>query len=194
MRSQKNCIVNVEETSKKSSSFINLIAILSLPYKYGVNQSFGNENIDVNRCRHGSNDLTLPKWKNTHPYFVQQKPKACWKPSEQLPFPNFCLIHYTFGTIGFWKNLFRFIQLPIWFKIFNCVIPKLRVILIIKQKIKREIYFCLTGGNLPALAINLRQDFFVRVRADFIKLRGVSFYPVPNNLAKVTIHCRWIQW
>ena len=42
-----------------------------------------------------------------------------------------------------------------------------------------------TAGNLSAPAGNLREAFIVRVRADFLKPRDVSFYPVTNNLTEV---------
>ena len=51
-----------------------------------------------------------------------------------------------------------------------------------------------TGGKLPAPAGNSHEVFFVRVRADFLKPRDVSFYPVPNTLTRVTICCLWSQW
>ena len=44
----------------------------------------------------------------------------------------------------------------------------------------------IAGGNLLALAGNLHNVFFVRVRADFIKPRDVSSSPVANILTKVT--------
>ena len=44
-----------------------------------------------------------------------------------------------------------------------------------------------TFGNLPAPAGNLREAFIVRVRADFLKPRDASFYPVPNTLTEVTL-------
>ena len=47
----------------------------------------------------------------------------------------------------------------------------------------------ITGGNLPAPAGKLGEVFIVRVRADFIKLRDVSLYAVPNNSTKGTICC-----
>ena len=40
--------------------------------------------------------------------------------------------------------------------------------------------------NLPARAGNLRETFIVRVRAEFLKSRDASFYPVPNTLTQVT--------
>ena len=43
-----------------------------------------------------------------------------------------------------------------------------------------------TGGNLPAFAGILREAFIVRVKADFIKPRDVSIYPVPKIMTKVT--------
>ena len=46
-----------------------------------------------------------------------------------------------------------------------------------------------TGGLLPAPAGNLREYVIVRVRADFLKPRDVSFYPVPNTLNEVTTCC-----
>ena len=51
-----------------------------------------------------------------------------------------------------------------------------------------------TGGNLPPSAGNSHETFIVRVQADFLKPRDVSFYPVPNTLTKVTICCLWSQW
>ena len=44
-----------------------------------------------------------------------------------------------------------------------------------------------TCGNLPAPAGNLREVFIVHVRADFLKPRDASFYPVPNTLTEVTL-------
>ena len=44
-----------------------------------------------------------------------------------------------------------------------------------------------TSGNLPAPAGNLREAFIVRVRADFLKPRDASFYPVPYILTDVTL-------
>ena len=42
------------------------------------------------------------------------------------------------------------------------------------------------GGNLPESASSLREVFIVRVRAEIIKLRDVSFYPVSDTLTRVT--------
>ena len=43
-----------------------------------------------------------------------------------------------------------------------------------------------TGGNLPAPTGNLHEAFIIRVRADFIKPRDVSFHPEINNLTNAT--------
>ena len=43
-----------------------------------------------------------------------------------------------------------------------------------------------SAGNLPAPAGNLSEAFIVLVRADFLKPRDASFYPVPNTLTEVT--------
>ena len=43
-----------------------------------------------------------------------------------------------------------------------------------------------TCGNLPAPAGNLREAFIVRVRADFLKTRDASFYPVPMTFTGLT--------
>ena len=45
----------------------------------------------------------------------------------------------------------------------------------------------LTGGNSPAPVVNLHEAFIVRVKADFLKPREASFYPVPNTLTEVTL-------
>ena len=44
-----------------------------------------------------------------------------------------------------------------------------------------------TCGNSPAPVGNLHEAFIVRVRADFLKPRDASFYPVPNTLTEVTL-------
>ena len=44
-----------------------------------------------------------------------------------------------------------------------------------------------TGGNLSAPAGNLGEVFIIRVRADSLKPRDASFYPVPNTLTEVTL-------
>ena len=46
-----------------------------------------------------------------------------------------------------------------------------------------------TGENLPAPAGNLGEAFIVRVRADFLKPRDVSFYPVPKSSTKHFDRC-----
>ena len=46
-----------------------------------------------------------------------------------------------------------------------------------------------TGSKLPAPAGNSRDAFTVRVKADFIKPRDISCYPVPNTLTKITTCC-----
>ena len=51
-----------------------------------------------------------------------------------------------------------------------------------------------TGGNLTAPEGYLHEAFIVRVTADFIESKNAFFYPVPNNLTKVTICCLWSQW
>ena len=42
-------------------------------------------------------------------------------------------------------------------------------------------------SKLIAPAGNLREAFIVPVRADYLKPRDVSFYPVPNTLTEVTL-------
>ena len=53
-----------------------------------------------------------------------------------------------------------------------------------------------TGGNLPAPAGNLREDFIVRVRVDFFKPRDIFFHPAPNNFTKITtkLILSWKIW
>ena len=50
-----------------------------------------------------------------------------------------------------------------------------------------------TGGNLPAPAGNLGEAFIVRVRADLLEPRDVSFYPVTNTLTEVTTCCLYVN-
>ena len=50
------------------------------------------------------------------------------------------------------------------------------------------------GGILPAPAGDLRETSFVRATVEFFKTRDLYFYPIPNNLTKVTTYCLWNEW